>query len=295
MKLSEIFLTFFVFIVFFSSCNKKQTSADAYGNFEAIETIISAEANGSLLEFKVEEGNILEEGQEVGKIDTIQLYLKKLQLEAQKKLVKSKFKNISAQIAVLEQQKQNALKERQRIENLLKNEAATGKQLDEINYNINVLEKQMQTFQTQTLSVNEEINTINVQIKQIEDQINKSIIINPKKGTVILKLAERSELVTYGKPLYKIADLDYLELRAYISGSQLSQVKIGQNVKVYADLDKDNNKEYEGTVTWISPKAEFTPKIIQTKEERVNLVYAIKVRVKNDGSIKIGMPGEVRF
>ncbi|MGB9696187.1 MAG: HlyD family secretion protein [Ignavibacteria bacterium] len=295
MKSGKLLLTLFVLIILLSSCNKKQPLADAYGNFEAIETIISAEANGNLLEFNVEEGSILEEGQKVGRIDTNQLYLKKLQLEVQKKLVRSKFKNISSQIAVLEQQKQNALKEKQRIENLLKNEAATGKQLDEINYSINVLEKQVQTFQTQTLSVKEEINTIDVQIKQIEDQINKSIIVNPKKGTVILKLVEQSEVVTYGKPLYKIADLDYVELRAYISGGQLSQVKIGQSVKVYADLDKDNNKEYEGTVTWISSKAEFTPKIIQTKEERVNLVYAIKVRVKNDGSIKIGMPGEVRF
>lgn len=295
MKSGKLLLTFFVLIVLLNSCNKKQPLADAYGNFEAIETIISAEANGILLEFNLEEGSMLEEGQEVGKIDTTQLYLKKLQLEAQKKLVRSKFKNISSQIAVLEQQKQNALKEKQRVENLLKDEAATGKQLDEINYSINVLDKQIQTFQTQTLSVREEISTIDVQIKQIEDQINRSVIVNPKKGTVILKLAERSEVVTYGKPLYKIADLDYVELRAYISGSQLPQVKIGQSVKVYADLDKDNNREYEGTVTWISSKAEFTPKVIQTKEERVNLVYAIKVRVKNDGSIKIGMPGEIRF
>lgn len=295
MRSGKLLLTLLVLIAFLNSCNKKQPSADAYGNFEVIETIVSAEATGSLLKFNVEEGSVLEEGQEVGRIDTTQLYLKKLQLEAQKKLIRSKFKNISSQIAVLEQQKENALKEKHRVESLLKNEAATGKQLDDINYSINVLEKQIQTFQVQNLSVREEINTIDVQIKQIEDQINKSIIVNPKKGTVILKLAEQSEVVTYGKPLYKIADLTYIELRAYISGSQLSQVKIGQNVKVYADLDKDNNREYEGTVTWISSKAEFTPKIIQTKEERVNLVYAIKVRVKNDGSLKIGMPGEIRF
>lgn len=295
MKPNNFLLVFFILTLQVSSCNKKQSLSDAYGNFEAVETIVSAEANGSLFEFNVEEGTILEEGQEVGKIDTTQLYLKKLQLEAQKKLTRTKFKNISSQIAVLEQQKQNTLKEKQRVENLLKNEAATGKQLDEINYSLSVLEKQIQVFYTQNLSVKEEINTIDAQIKQINDQINKSVIVNPKKGTVILKLAEQSEVVTYGRPLYKIADLDYMELRAYISGSQLPQVKIGQTVKVYADLDKDNNKEYEGTITWISSKAEFTPKIIQTKEERVNLVYAIKVRVKNDGSIKIGMPGEISF
>ena len=292
-KLKIIIALFFVLIL--SSCGKKDKVSDAYGNFEAIETIISAEATGKLIEFSVEEGQTIEEGIVSGKIDTDQLYLKKLQLEAQKNTIKTKFKNVFSQISVIEEQKKVAYVEKNRIEKLIKDDAAATKQLDDINGNINVLNRQIASIESQNSTTMQELKGIDVQVQQIEDQINKSSIINPVTGTVLMKLAEQSEIVNYGKPLYKIADLRIMELRVYVSGAQLPEVKIGKTVKVLIDYGKDGYKEMDGIVSWISQKAEFTPKIIQTKEERVNLVYAVKVKVNNDGTIKIGMPGEVVF
>jgi HlyD family secretion protein len=278
-----------------SGCSKNDKRSDAFGNFEAVETIVSSESSGKLVEFNVEEGRTLDANYVAGYIDTVQLTLKKKQLEATKNLTRTKFKNVSSQVAVYQEQKRVALKEKDRIERLLKDNAATGKQLDDIVGNIDVINKQMAAVETQNNTTNEELKNYDVQIKQIEDQLSKSTIINPVTGTVIIKYVEQNEVVNYGKPLYKIADLSVMELRVYVSGSQLPEIKIGQIVKVLIDNGKDDFRTLEGEISWISSKAEFTPKIIQTKEERVNLVYAVKVRVKNDGSLKIGMPGEVVF
>ncbi|MGV8017018.1 MAG: HlyD family secretion protein [Ignavibacteria bacterium] len=294
-KKTILFLLAGVIVAFAGGCSKDDNRSDAYGNFEAVETIVSSESSGKLLEFNVEEGQTLNEGSVVGYIDSVQLQLKKKQLEAAKNLTRTKFKNVSSQVGVYREQKKVALREKDRIERLLKDNAATGKQLDDINGSIDVLNRQIAAVETQNNTTNEELKNYDVQIKQIDDQLSKSTVVNPVNGTVIMKFAEQSEVVNYGKPLYKIADLSVMELRVYVSGSQLPEIKIGQTVKVLIDNGKSEYRNLEGEIFWISSKAEFTPKIVQTKEERVNLVYAVKVRVKNDGSLKIGMPGEVMF
>jgi HlyD family secretion protein len=282
-------------ILFFASCGKNEKHSDAYGNFEAVETIVSAEATGKLVDFNIEEGQMIDKDVTVGNIDADQLSLKKQQLEAQKNTIKTKFKNVFSQISVYQEQKKVNQTEKNRIERLIKDDAATTKQLDDVNGSIDVLNKKIASIESQNTTTIQELKGIDVQIQQIQDQIEKSAVINPVKGTVLMKLAEQSEVVNYGKPLYKIADISMMELRVYVSGEQLPGIKIGQIVRVLIDSGKGSYKELEGTVSWISSKSEFTPKIIQTKEERVNLVYAVKVRVANDGSLKIGMPGEVIF
>jgi HlyD family secretion protein len=289
-----LYLLISVFLILIS-CNKNEKRSDAYGNFEAVETIVSAEATGKLVDFNIEEGQLLEKDVTVGNIDADQLSLKKQQIEAQKNTIKTKFKNVFSQISVYQEQKRVNQVEKNRVEKLIKDDAATTKQLDDINGSLNVLDKQISAIESQNSTTMQELKGLDVQIQQIQDQINKSAVINPVKGTVLMKLAEQSEVVNYGKPLYKIADISTMELRVYVSGEQLPEIKIGQMVRVLIDSGKTGFKELTGTVSWISPKAEFTPKIIQTKEERVNLVYAIKVKVANDGSLKIGMPGEVIF
>jgi HlyD family secretion protein len=282
-------------ILLISSCGKNEKRSDAYGNFEAVETIVSAEATGKLIDFNVEEGQLIDKDVTVGNIDADQLSLKKRQIEAQKNTIKTKFKNVFSQINVYQEQKKVNQVEKNRIEKLLKDDAATTKQLDDINGSINVLNKQIASIESQNSTTIQELKNLDVQVQQVQDQIEKSAIINPVKGTVLMKLAEQSEIVNYGKPLYKIADISTMELRVYVSGEQLPGIKIGQTVKVLIDAGNKEFKELEGTISWISSKSEFTPKIIQTKEERVNLVYAVKVRVANEGSLKIGMPGEVIF
>jgi len=274
------------------SCNGNSDKADGYGNFEATETTVSAEANGKILFFNVEEGNVLEENALVGVIDTIQLSLKRDQLQAAKNTIFSKSRNVLSQREVLKEQLKVARNDQHRIVNLIKENAATPKQLDDVNGQIEILKQQMKSVETQNAPIVNEVKGIEVQIQQIEDQIQKSIIKNPIKGTVLVKYAEPNEITAFGKPLYKIADLDNMELRVYISETQLANLKTGQEVEVKID-DADNMKSYKGAVSWVSDSAEFTPKIIQTKEERVNLVYAVKVFIKNDGSLKIGMPGEM--
>jgi HlyD family secretion protein len=291
-KANILLLILFLII---SSCSNDDDKSDAYGNFEATEIIVSAEATGKLLEFNVEEGQTIDEGEIIGYIDTVQLHLKKLQLEQQKKAIKTKSNNVFSQVSVLQQEKKNAFIEKERTEKLLKDEAAPKKQLDDINARINVINKQITSVKTQNSTIFQEMKTIDTQIDQIGDQINKSEIKNPVKGTVLTKFTEPSEVVSYGKPLYKIANLKVMELRVYVSGDQLTSIKLGQKVKVLIDKNKEDNIFLEGTISWISSKAEFTPKTIQTKEERVNLVYAVKVRVVNDGILKIGMPGEILF
>jgi HlyD family secretion protein len=247
------------------------------------------------LVLNIQEGQKLNKGQVVGYIDSTDLVLKKQQLLAQKQAVASKIENIKAQIEVQEQQKKNLLVDKERVEKMLKDGAATQKQLDDINGKIDLVNAQISSINTQNVSVHSEMEVIKAQIAQVEEGIKKCKIINPLKGTVLEKYAEQGEITAFGKPVYKIANLDELYLRVYVSGDQLPHIKIGQQAEVLIDNTKKENSKLTGVVTWISANAEFTPKIIQTKEERVNMVYAVKIRVKNDGSLKIGMPGEANF
>jgi len=281
------------------SCKNNKNESDASGTFEAVETIVSAEANGTLKELNIEEGQVIEQGKIIGYIDSTQLYLKRKQLLAQVKALLSKMPDVPAQVAALEEQLRQAEREQKRITNLVKADAASQKQLDDINTQINVLKKQINAQQSSlsitASSLSEETGPLKIQVEQLDDQLEKCRIINPVKGTVLVKYAETNEMTMMGKPLYKIADLSTIILRAYITGDQFSQVKTGQAVKVLVDDGKSSFKEYDGVVEWISDKAEFTPKTIQTKDERANLVYALKIKIKNDGILKIGMYGEVKF
>jgi len=274
------------------SCTGNEDKADGYGNFEATEITISAEANGKILFLDAEEGTLLGQNKVVGVIDTIQLSLKRDQLLASKNTIFSKSRNVLSQREVLKEQLKLAQNDKTRIENLLQAKAATTKQLDDINGQINIIKEQIKSVETQNSPIINEVKSIEIQIRQIEDQIHKSIIQNPVKGTVLVKYAEPNEITAFGKPLYKIANLEDMILRVYISENQLSKLKIGQEVNVKIDAGEEM-KSYPGEISWISESAEFTPKIIQTKEERVNLVYAVKVKVGNDGSLKIGMPAEM--
>jgi|TARA_R110002051_G_scaffold48308_2_gene95337 HlyD family secretion protein len=286
-------LIFFTFILaLFLSCNNNADRADGYGNFEATEITVSAEANGKIQFFNIEEGTVLKENMIVGVIDTIQLSLKREQLIAAKNIIFSKSRNVLSQRAILREQIKVASKEQKRVENLIKENAATPKQLDDVNGQIDILNQQINSVETQNAPIVNEVKSVEVQIQQIEDQIQKSIIKNPTTGTVLVKYAEPNEVTAFGKPLYKIADLNEMELRVYISETQLASLKIGQEVAVKIDTANDM-KSYTGIISWISDTAEFTPKIIQTKEERVNLVYGVKIKVKNDGGLKIGMPAEM--
>lgn len=281
------------------SCKSKEEAFDASGSFEAIETIISAEANGTIKSLQVEEGEDLQAGQLVGYIDTVQTFLKIKQLEAQIGAGLSRKPNIPVQLSSLKQQITHLESERERTRKLVAGDAATPKQLDDIESQILVLRKQLDAQQSTLAitdqSIGKEVAPVEVQIAQLQDQLAKSKIINPIKGTVLTKYVEENEAAAMGKPLYKIADLSEIILRVYISGSQLPQVKIGQKLTVLTDDGKEGYTKTEGVVTWIADKAEFTPKTIQTKDERANLVYAVKVKVKNDGRYKIGMYAEVKF
>lgn len=279
-------------ILFITSCNSGSDLADGYGNFEATETIISAESNGKLLQFEIEEGQKLTKNTVIGYIDTIQLSLKKEQLIATKYVIASKSKGVVSQIKVLKSQKQTAEVSKTRIENLIAANAGTQKQLDDINGKIDMIDQQIISVETQNAPIINELKSLDVQIKQVEDQIVKSVIKNPDSGTVLVKYAEPNEITSFGKPLFKIADLSTMQLRVYIVETQLSSIKIGQKVTVKIDSG-ENMESLDGTITWVASEAEFTPKIIQTKEERVNLVYAVKIDVKNNGGLKIGMPAEM--
>jgi HlyD family secretion protein len=281
-----------IFTTVLASCNSGDDKADGYGNFEATETVISAEGNGKLLEFNIEEGITLKKGNAVGYIDTIQLNLKKEQLLATKNVINAKSAGVLSQISVLKAQLKTATISKNRIENLMKENAGTQQQLDEVNGKVDVINQQIRSVEVQNSSVINELKSLDAQLTQIEDQVTKSKIVNPVQGTVLVKYAEPFEIVGFGKPLYKIANLNSLQLRVYVSETQLTSIKIGQKVMVKVDV-AEGMKSYSGTITWVASEAEFTPKIIQTKEERVNLVYAVKIEVKNDGILKIGMPAEM--
>jgi HlyD family secretion protein len=299
--------------LFMIGCNKNGNGFDASGTFEADETIVSSELPGKILSFNVEEGMQLVKDSIVGMVDATSIDLQQQQVEASIKALNQKTSSPAEQVKMLQdqlnvQQTQldNLLHEKTRIENLLKADAATGKQLDDINYQIDAAKKQMTVTQqqinvkkndiaTQNRSILSEADPLRKRVAQLEDQAQRANIVNPVNGTVLTKYAEAGEITSAGKALYKIADLSELNLRAYITGVQLPTIKLGQQVKVMIDQGAKKYKEYTGSVIWISDKAEFTPKTIQTKEERANLVYAIKVKVKNDGYLKIGMYGEVKL
>jgi HlyD family secretion protein len=276
-----------------ASCSGRNQKSDAYGNFECVETIISAEAQGTLLTFLLDEGMKLSPNRVIGLIDTVPLHLKREQVLAQRKGANARLTGIQAQIDVQAEQVKNLSIEKRRVENLLKDKAIPEKQLDDLNGNIRVLESQITSIGTQKNAILAELEGISSQLRQLDDQNKRSIIMNPIAGTVLEKYVEPHELVSVGKPLYKIASLDTLIMRAFVAGGDLSQIKLGQEVEVL--IDDVNNKPLKGIVEWISPEAEFTPKIIQTRKERINLVYAVKVLVPNDGRLKVGMPGEINF
>ncbi|MEN0053867.1 MAG: HlyD family efflux transporter periplasmic adaptor subunit [Mucilaginibacter sp.] len=307
-----------VFIIAFAaiglaSCSSNKNKYDASGTFETTETIISAEQSGQIKQFNIKEGDILKAGQFIGYIDTVQLQLKKEQLESQIKSVESRTQDIatqtnpySKQLAVAQSNLQTQLIEQKRIENLVKADAATPKQLDDINGAVDAAQKQLNVIKSeqaaqrslltiQNNGIAKDVAPLKSQIAQIDDQLAKCRIENKVTGTVLIKYAEENEIATDGKPLYKIADLSTLILRAYVSGNQLSAVKFNQPVKVMINDTNGNYKNYSGKVEWISSAAEFTPKTIQTKDERANLVYAVKIRVKNDGDLKIGMYADVKL
>ena len=297
----------------FISCNNNGNAFDASGTFEADETIVSSEMPGKIISFNVEEGMHLAKDSVIGAVDATSIDLQQEQVEASINALNQKTSSVTEQVKLLQDQLsvqqtklENLVHERTRIENLLKADAATGKQLDDINYQIDAVKKEMAVTQqqinvqrnnvtTQNRSILSEADPLRKRIAQLQDQVNRANIVNPISGTVITKYAEAGEVTLAGKALYKIADLSELNLRAYVTGVQLPTIKLGQQVKVMIDKGKKEYKEYTGTITWISDKAEFTPKTIQTKEERANLVYAIKVKVKNDGFLKIGMYGEVKL
>ncbi len=296
-----------------TACNSGNGNADASGTFEANEVIVSTELSGKLTRFSVEEGQTIAKDSAVGTVDAANISLQKEQVEANIAALGEKTTDVSPQVRMLEnqlavQQSQldNFLHEQARIQNLLRQDAATGKQLDDINAQIDVAKRNMSVTRqqinvqrnnvaTQNRSILSEGKPLAKRAAQLEDQLKKATIINPAAGTVITKYAEEGEITSAGKALYKIADLSTMTLRAYITGTQLPQVKPGQAVKVLVDDGNKKYKEFPGTISWISDKAEFTPKTIQTRDERANLVYAIKIKVKNDGYLKIGMYGEVKF
>ena len=283
----------------FTSCSNDKKDYDATGTFEATEVTVSAEQTGRLLQFDVSEGNKIEANQQVGLIDTVQLYLKARQIGATKLVYSAQKPETEKQIASLKQQLAKAQQEVARFDGLVKDGAANRKLLDDAKSQVAVLQKQIVALQsslnTSTNALTAQMNTADVQKLEIADQLQKCHIYSPISGVVLEKYTEPGEFAAIGKPLFKVADIDNMFIRAYVTSNQLKSIKIGQKVKVFADYGNEERQEYSGVVSWISSKSEFTPKTILTDDERADLVYAIKVAVKNDGNIKIGMYGEIKF
>ena len=282
-----------------AACGGNEKAYDATGTFEATETTVFAEQSGTLLTFGVNEGDVVEQSAEVGLIDTTQTWLKIQQTEAMKEVYQSQKPDMERQIAVTRQQLAKARQEEQRYRELVADGAAPGKTLDDATSQVQVLQKQLDAqisaLSTSTRALDKQTTAADVQVSQLRDMLRKCHIVTPAKGTVLEKYVERGELVTTGKPLFKIADTQAMHLRAYVTSAQLKNIKLGQRAKVFAVYGGEQKKEYEGTVSWISSRSEFTPKTILTDDERADLVYAVKIAVKNDGYIKIGMYGEVSF
>ncbi len=286
-------------VLILSACGTKEKEYDATGTFEATETTVSAEQSGTLMTFSLNEGDEIEEGCEVGLIDTTQIWLKIQQTKASKAVYQSQKPDMEKQIAVTREQLAKAQKEQRRYQELVNDGAAPRKMLDDAISQVQVLQRQLtaqiSSLSTSTDALNKQMAATDVQVSQLYDQLRKCHILAPTKGTVLEKYVERGEFVAIGKPLFKIADVSKMYIRAYVTSSQLKQVKVGQQVKVFADYGGGQKKEYPGTVSWISSRSEFTPKTILTDDERADLVYAVKIAVNNDGYIKIGMYGEVKL
>ncbi|MBW8334970.1 MAG: HlyD family efflux transporter periplasmic adaptor subunit [Prolixibacteraceae bacterium] len=282
-------------LLIIGACKNGEKKSDAFGNFEAVETIVSSETAGKLLSMEVKQGDQLEPGKLIAQIDTTEIILKKLQTEAQLVASETKKQNVTAQINVLKEQKKNVQTTQQRIAKMFADQAATQQQMDDINGQLNVLDKQVSATNTQFQLIASEMEVVRRQLDLLNEQLTKCQIKSPNKGTVLETYLETGELATPGKPVLKMADLSNLELKVYVSGAQLSNVKLGNDVKILIDSGAKEMQSLSGKISWISSESEFTPKIIQTKEERVKLMYAVKIVVPNDGSLKIGMPGEVNF
>lgn len=282
-----------------AACSQGVPDYDATGTFETTEVLVSSEASGRLLALDVEEGDSVREFQTIGLIDTIQLSLKRNQLMASMKAVEVQRPDLAKQIAALQQRLATAQKEKQRVENLLKAGATNQKQLDDWEAQVALLRKeitaQQSSLQNSHASLSEQGAALAVQIAQVEDQLAKCRAISPISGTILAKYAQAGELATVGKPLFKVADMKQMYLRAYVTSGQLSELKLGDSITVYADYGDTHQKPYPGVITWIADRAEFTPKTILTKDERADLVYALKIAVKNDGYLKIGLYGGVTF
>ena len=283
-------------VVLAASCGT-EAEFDAQGTFEATEVVVSSEATGRILNFEVEEGMVVEANQMVGAIDSVQLHLQRKQLVAQQSALLGSRPDVKKQVAALREQIAKQNEELRRVENMLKDGAATKKQKDDIEAQIKILERQLDatlsTLDKNTSTINNNSAALEAQIAALDDRISKCRIISPIGGTVLVKYAEAGELASVGKPLMKIADLDNIYLRAYFTSDQLAKVNLGDEVKVVADFGGEERYDYTGRVAWISSESEFTPKTIQTKDSRANLVYAVKIAVENDGRLKIGMAGEV--
>ena len=288
----------YILLLILAGCSRSE-SFDATGTFEATEVTVSAEASGRILAFNVNEGDRIEQGQTVGTIDTVQLYLQKMQLERQIASVRSNRPDISKQVTALREQIAQQEAERTRIKRLLDDGAATTKQLDDIDASLKILNGQLEatlsTLRNNTASIDENSSSIELQIAQVEDRLAKCRIVSPVTGTVLAKYAETGELASTGRPLMKVADLDHIYLRAYFTSEQLAALQLGQEVTVTADFGADEQYEYPGHIIWIASESEFTPKNIQTRNTRANLVYAVKIAVENDGRLKIGLYGEVNL
>ena len=278
-----------------TACNNKSDQADAYGNFEATEVIVSAETSGRILKFDLTEGTEIEKGSEIALIDTTMFHLQKAEIDAGMKGVRTRISTINAQNDILTQQIDNLRVNIARIENMLKDDAATKKQYDDLSGQVAVLEKQITANNTQKASIAAELSVYESKKATLNEQVTRSIVKSPINGTIIEKYSEAGELTAAGKPLVKIADLSLVKLKVYVSGAQLGSIKIGQDCTVRVDDGEKGYKSFTGTISYISGKAEFTPKIIQTKEERVTLVYAVTIDVMNEGTMKSGMPGEAIF
>ena len=282
-----------------NACGRKERQYDATGVFEATETTVYAEQTGALLTFNVEEGDTVGQNREVGLIDTTQLWLKMKQAEAMKSVYQSQKPEQEKQIAVTRQQLAKAKQDQQRYKELVADGAAPAKMLDDANSQVEVLQRQLDaqlsSLRVNTNALDKQMDATDVQAEQLRDQIRKCHILVPAKGTVIEKYVERGEFVSAGKPLFKMADTENMFIRAYVTSAQLENIKTGQKATVFADYGNGEKKEYEGRVTWISSRSEFTPKTILTDDERADLVYAVKVAIKGDGYVKIGMYGEVLF
>lgn len=291
-------LFFALIILSLASCNRNSMKYDASGTFEATEVTVSAEATGRIMSLTATEGERLEAGVQVGLIDTTQLYYSLVQAQRNVKATDSRAADIAKQIAATQVQIATQQRDRVRIENLVKAKAANTKQLDDIDSAIEVLQKQLaaqqSTLERSNTGVSESVMAAITQVAQIQDQLSKCRIKSPINGTVLMKYAEAGDFATTGKPIFKIADMVDVYLRAYVTSDQLSSIKLGQKAKVFADYG-EKTQEYEGMVTWISDNSEFTPKTILTKDERANLVYAVKIAVVSDGGIKLGMYGQVIF